>query len=55
MPSPVIKSIDSKLSLKPSLSADPWFFTNCSINPYRGCQFDCSYCDGKVIFTSNEI
>ena len=41
-------AIDSKLVLKPQISADPWFYTNCSINPYRGCQFDCSYCDGKA-------
>ena len=48
MPLASFVNIDSKIKLKPSQSFDPWFYTNCSINPYRGCQFDCSYCDGKA-------
>ncbi|MFX0150205.1 MAG: radical SAM protein [Candidatus Hodarchaeota archaeon] len=27
---------------------DPWFWTSGSINPYRGCEHDCKYCDGKA-------
>lgn len=42
-------SIDSKVRLQPQPS-DPWFFTNCSINPYRGCQFACDYCDGRASY-----
>ncbi|MFW9992147.1 MAG: radical SAM protein [Candidatus Odinarchaeota archaeon] len=27
---------------------DSWFWTSYSANPYRGCQHDCHYCDGKA-------
>ena len=27
---------------------DPWFWTAGSINPYRGCEHNCTYCDGKA-------
>ncbi|MFX0170505.1 MAG: radical SAM protein [Candidatus Hodarchaeota archaeon] len=27
---------------------DPWFWTSGSINPYRGCEHDCKYCDGRA-------
>lgn len=28
--------------------SDSWFWVSGSINPYRGCQHDCVYCDGKA-------
>jgi DNA repair photolyase len=40
--------IESEITLKPRLCSDPWFWINCAINPYRGCQFNCLYCDGKA-------
>lgn len=27
---------------------DPWFWVAGSINPYRGCEHNCTYCDGKA-------
>ncbi|MFX0124204.1 MAG: radical SAM protein [Candidatus Hodarchaeota archaeon] len=27
---------------------DPWFWVSGSINPYRGCEHNCVYCDGKA-------
>lgn len=27
---------------------DSWFWIKGSINPYRGCEHDCKYCDGKA-------
>lgn len=27
---------------------DPWFWVAASINPYRGCEHNCTYCDGKA-------
>jgi DNA repair photolyase len=29
-------------------SPDPWFWSSGSINPYRGCEHNCKYCDGKA-------
>ncbi len=29
-------------------SPDSWFWVNASINPYRGCEHNCRYCDGKA-------
>ena len=40
--------IDSKINIIPSKCSDPWFWTSAQINPYRGCQFNCHYCDGKA-------
>ncbi|HKZ41983.1 MAG TPA: hypothetical protein VJ044_13545 [Candidatus Hodarchaeales archaeon] len=42
--------IDSPVKLDPEHCADPWFWTNCSLSLYRGCQFDCTYCDGKATY-----
>jgi DNA repair photolyase len=44
----IFKDIESEIKLQPKNCADPWFWINCSINPYRGCQFNCLYCDGKA-------
>jgi len=27
---------------------DSWFWVEATINPYRGCQHNCAYCDGKA-------
>ena len=27
---------------------DSWFWISASINPYRGCEHNCAYCDGKA-------
>jgi DNA repair photolyase len=27
---------------------DSWFWLNGSVNPFRGCEHDCAYCDGKA-------
>ncbi|UCG03284.1 MAG: radical SAM protein [Candidatus Heimdallarchaeota archaeon] len=27
---------------------DPWFWVSGSVNPYRGCEHNCTYCDGKA-------
>ena len=29
-------------------NVDPWFWISGSINPYRGCEHNCVYCDGKA-------
>ncbi|MFW9853549.1 MAG: radical SAM protein [Candidatus Thorarchaeota archaeon] len=29
-------------------SPDTWFWTHGSVNPYRGCEHDCVYCDGRT-------
>ncbi|MBD3226763.1 MAG: hypothetical protein GF329_01125 [Candidatus Lokiarchaeota archaeon] len=31
-------------------NADPWFWISGSINPYRGCEHACIYCDGRANF-----
>jgi DNA repair photolyase len=53
-------SVNSKTSLKYSSKnassrvineykgVDSWFWLNGSINPFRGCEHDCVYCDGKA-------
>jgi DNA repair photolyase len=41
-----IKSYSKVLNLYDN--PDPWFWTSGSINPYRGCEHDCKYCDGKA-------
>ncbi|MFX0183007.1 MAG: radical SAM protein [Candidatus Hodarchaeota archaeon] len=41
-----IKSYSKILNLYDN--PDPWFWTSGSINPYRGCEHDCKYCDGKA-------
>lgn len=43
-----ITRIDSKIILNPAQCPDPWFYTHCALNPYRGCAFSCKYCDGKA-------
>ena len=29
---------------------DPWFWISGSINPYRGCEHGCLYCDGRASY-----
>jgi DNA repair photolyase len=44
----IFTNIESQIKLRPKNCADSWFWITCSINPYRGCQFNCLYCDGKA-------
>ncbi|MHA2297493.1 MAG: radical SAM protein [Candidatus Hodarchaeales archaeon] len=37
-----------KTILNSSEVPDTWFWVSYNVNPYRGCQHDCTYCDGKA-------
>lgn len=40
------ETIQSKSLLSKHMEADPWFHIHRSLNPYRGCEHACAYCDG---------
>lgn len=40
--------IDAKTVLNKFKYRDNWFWDRYSINPYRGCEFSCSYCDAMT-------
>ncbi|MHA1450882.1 MAG: radical SAM protein, partial [Candidatus Hodarchaeales archaeon] len=42
----IIEEITAK-SLVKKTGIDDWWWTEASMNPYRGCYHDCVYCDGK--------
>lgn len=44
----VIKEINAKSLLKKHKKIDAWFNSRYSLNLYRGCSHDCSYCDGRT-------
>lgn len=39
------KEIEAKSILQPQKYRDDWFWNRYNLNPYRGCQFACNYCD----------
>ena len=45
----VYKAVESRSRVFNRYShPDPWFWVSGSINPYRGCEHNCVYCDGKA-------
>ncbi len=42
-----IKEIQAKSILRKNKKIESWFLTCCGMNLYRGCEHNCSYCDGR--------
>ena len=42
-----IKETEAKSILRKKKRIDSWFITHYSMNLYRGCSFNCAYCDGR--------
>jgi len=50
------KEVKAKTVLNKYKYRDNWFWCRYSLNPYRGCQFACNYCDAiteKYLFHEN--
>lgn len=43
-----VTEIQAKSLLRCRSRVDSWFVSDCGMNLYRGCQHDCSYCDGRA-------
>ena len=43
----IIEKIEAKTFVNKG-RIDTWWWTEASMNPYRGCYHDCKYCDGKA-------
>ena len=43
-----VKEINAKSILRKHKRIDSWFVSHYSLNFYRGCTHDCSYCDGRT-------
>jgi len=46
---PKFIEIESKSIIYRHKFKDNWFWVRYAINPYRGCQFACTYCDALMI------
>ena len=42
-----IQEVEAKSILRKHKKIDSWFITHYSMNLYRGCSFNCAYCDGR--------
>ena len=42
-----IQETETKSILRKKKRIDSWFITHYSMNLYRGCSFNCAYCDGR--------
>jgi DNA repair photolyase len=43
-----IREISAKSILRTHKKADSWFVSNYHLNLYRGCEHNCTYCDGRA-------